>query len=345
MKNTLKIAALVMAALLSACGGGGGGGGGTATPGAGAGAGTGGGQPTQIFAGIVTTPPPGPTYLDEELIAFNKLNIARNACGFGYLAQDTNLDHAAQNHLAWMSQNRTYTHDETIGTPGYTGHFSYDRATAAGYQGHTSGDEAFTILSNQPKAGFADLGLTTLLGAPYHLRTLVSGHRDVGISVKTGGPIGSGADMTFAGAASAAYLLFDIEASTSSPLQLQDTNSVLTFPCNGITGASNAIFSEVPNPLPSVAWGVTGIGQPILVQVRQGQSLQIITASIVKAVASTPVTILATLTAQNDPNSVVGGNQAIIIPAALTPQTEYVVTINGLNGSVRFTNQFNFTTK
>ena len=75
--------------------------------------------PAPIAAQLTVPTPVG--YDADRLAAFNRLNEIRLSAGLGMLAQNTEMDQAAQAHAAWMVANDSFTHDEVAGTPGFTG--------------------------------------------------------------------------------------------------------------------------------------------------------------------------------------------------------------------------------
>ena len=143
---------------------------------------------------IVNDPlPVASTYAadSEELAAFNLLNQERSRCGFGTLKQNAALDLAAKNHVDWQFKNWNYlfpslSHQEARGTDGFTGFSPGDRAIFAGYElGGDIADEIAAPISTTV-VGRGIIGVRNLLNAPYHMRGLLDGYRDVGVSVKNG---------------------------------------------------------------------------------------------------------------------------------------------------------------
>lgn len=118
---------------------------------------------------------------------------------------------------------------------------------------------------------------------------------------------------------------------------------MLTYPCEGSVGVNYRVTNESPNPVPGRDLLASPIGPGILVAVRTGQVLTVTSATMVTVSGNTPVTLRATMTKANDPNNALSDNQALIIPdAALTPSTDYKVTIVGKNGAADFTRTFTF---
>lgn len=328
--NLLIVAA---ASLLVACGGGG----------------SGSTTSTDTQSSIVTVEPPAPTYSSqsEELVAYNTFNKARVSCGFGYLQQNLNLDNAALNHVVWGLKNNIFQHPETPGTTAYTGTGPWDRMLAAGYLQGTGSWQWGEVLATDYSihAGFGLTGAVRLMGAPYHLAGLMGSNSEIGISVKTGGPIGSRADIEFAGSSPAVNIVANMAANNTYPAQHQAAAVVLTYPCEGVVGTSTALYQESPNPIPSRNLATHPIGQPIFVQVLKGQILVITSSAIVKTADSSPVPLAVTLTSVNDSNAHVLPSQAILIPnAPMAANTQYTVTMKGTNNGALFLKNFTFTT-
>jgi uncharacterized protein YkwD len=335
MRRSLRLLVFVAAltCLLVACGGGGGSAPTSATP-------------------IQKLPQggwPESTYAapSQELIAYNTFNQARVSCGFGYLQQNAQLDTAALNHVVWQFKNNLYQHGENPGTLAYTGTTSWERMLAAGYVQGTGAVQANEVLTyNRPiLSGYGLSAAISLLSAPYHLVGLMNSNREIGISIKTGGPVGSGADIESPSSLPGILLVADMAANTSHPAQLQEPDEVLTYPCAATVGTATALFTEVPSPIPSRNLATQPVGQPIFVQVLKGQVLTLTASSIVKTSDAAVVPLAVTLTSANDPNAKVLPHQAILIPdQPLTANTSYSVTLQGTNNGQAFLKNFTFTT-
>jgi hypothetical protein len=347
MKNRVGLnwaVCMLSGACLVACGGGGSGGGSTSsTPSSSVVV----SSPAVVATSvdIVTNAPPSPSgYGVEELAAFNRFNGHRTQCGFGYLAPNAALDTSAANHLNWMVANNTVSHSEISGTTGYTGSTSQARMIAAGYASGTQYGEVLTGGTGIAKTGFGVKGARILLAAPYHLAGLMASHRDIGISLKSGGNLGSGADVTYAGSAAVTWLVADMAASSTNLHQLQNGSEVLTYPCQGITDTDYEVRAESPNPVPGRDLSTQPIGHPIFIQALKGRTLVI--SSVTMTGPSGTVPLLTTMTSANDPNSVLGSHQAVVMPSApLAANTSYTVTITGTQSGFSFNKNFIFLTK
>ena len=75
--------------------------------------------PAPIAAQLTVPTPVG--YDADRLAAFNRLNEIRLSAGLGMVAQNAAMDQAAQAHAEWMIANDSFTHEESAGTPGFTG--------------------------------------------------------------------------------------------------------------------------------------------------------------------------------------------------------------------------------
>ncbi|BEP35314.1 hypothetical protein GmRootV59_22850 [Variovorax sp. V59] len=364
----LAAAALV---ILSACGGGGGGGGGGGIPLIGIAPppapDTGAPPPVQPpvapppsqpgtddptageTASTIVTSVPAPTYAvgSEELAAFNLLNAERGRCGFGLLAQNAHLDIAAAGHANFQLVNNLVGHFQDDAKPAFTGVTPTDRANAAGYgRGLVLDDFADATGAKANVLGpteFAPQGrgvaaVRSLLSAPYHALDLLSPQIDVGISIMSSDQVGT-ATANFGPRAISQFNLAIAQGQFS---QKPDGAAVQTYPCDGTTGTAYQLKNEQPNPVPGRDLSTAPVGQPIVVAVRVGQLLTISSATMVKKSDGSPVILRAPMVRANDPNFLVDPSRAIILPdQPLEPSTEYTVTIEGTNTTMKDFNNGN----
>ncbi|HXD39862.1 MAG TPA: CAP domain-containing protein [Ramlibacter sp.] len=262
---------------------------------------------------------PSPTYaaLSSELLAFNRLNVERDRCGFGKVAQNAKLDASAAAHRAYIVTNQAFAHTETQGLPGFTGVNPFDRDVAQGYFGSIAEDLSASVSS---PATFSDGERQTLVlaGATYHANVITEGYRDVGISW------GGGA--------------FAMELGTPTGQSAQTAPGVRTYPCDGSTDVLASISSEEPNPFPnqSTSWGPT-------IQVI-GEQIRITSAAITGPAGSVALKATYADGQQADPNAHCLGNRGCVIPAPLLPSTVYHVQVAGTQAGQAFTKAFSFTT-
>ncbi|MBT2321712.1 CAP domain-containing protein [Variovorax paradoxus] len=339
----LRIISTVFCALIAACGGGGGGGGGgvaTLPPASNQpapSAPTDGVQPSSLVASV---PPDTYGTASEAHQAFVLLNAERERCGFGLLAQNTQLDTAAKAHADWQIINNQLTHFEVTGTSGFTGVTPLDRVSAAGYPVGGVSDEISGLYYSGSIAGTGVFGVRALLALPYHQAGMLSGFRDVGMAMRGSDEVGT--TGTF-GARTVQQ--FDLGFTTSAGRQEPASDQVLTYPCEGTSGIFYEITNESPNPAPGRDLRASPLGPGLLVAVRTGQALTISSASMQALSGNIPVVLRPTMTKSNDPNGVLAGHQALVIPdASLLPNTTYAVQIAGTNDGAAFQKSFSFAT-
>lgn len=275
---------------------------------------------------------PGSTYTDDPAVAFNLINAERNTCGFGLLTQNAALDAAARAHAAYAPVSGAAgddAHVEVAGRTGFTGVTPTARAAAQGYSG--SAGEVFAI-------GNGATATHLLLSAPYHLRGLMDGYRDIGIGMSTS----STPDFP--------YFVGDLGIPAGAGMQQLGSSDIATYPCNGVTGVNFQLRGESPNPVPGRNLSTNPIGTPILIKVRDGNSLTITSTAMINVANGAGVALRAPVGAANDPNKVNNvsyfkASEAYIAPdAPLAKGTLYQVTVTGTNNGTAFSRTFSFTT-
>ena len=342
MKKNMKWGLSVLAlAALAACGGGGGSNptSGTVTNGPTAPVVT----ASAVSNIVMTVPPPNYVAGTEELAAFSRLNAERGFCGFGVLAQSAALDKAALAHANWQIANNTFGHYEIAGTPLFTGVTPIDRVNIAGYSDQSAmiGDEISSNSYNL-KTGYGEIGTRNLLNAPYHLAGLMTGYREVGISLRNSTDLGVVSPNK--------VLQFDLAYRAADGQQLFSAADVKTYPCDGSLGISPNMSGERPNPVPGRDLFANPLGSSVYVALREGNVLKITDTTMTNVATGAPVALRPPLTSTNDPNATPNQtyfkpHQALIIPdAAMSPFTRYQVTVNGTNNGLAFSRTFAFTT-
>ncbi len=336
MKLTKFSLTLVSAALLAACGGGGGGD--AVVPPV---------VPPVVIANIVTSvPTPSYALASEELATFNFLNAERERCGFGLLAQNTALDTAARGHADWLIFNHYQGHVQVSGTPLFTGVTPDDRITAATYSSlgaFSAADELSTVLGTSTKTGMGEDLTRVLLNAPYHMKALVGNFRDVGIAVRNSIDTAS----TFGPRVT---LQFNLAYKNSDGAQLIGASDVQTYPCAGSTGIKNQLSNETPNPVPGRDLKTNPLGSSVYIAAREGQTLAITSASMIKMTSGASVALRPAVTSANDPyapctSGCYKSHEAYIVAdAPLDANAQYQVTVNGTNDGKIFSRTFGFAT-
>jgi len=342
------LSAVALAALLTACGGGGGGDSSTGSSG-------GSGSGSSGSGGVVVTPTNPSTIVNsvadatytassEDSLAYEYLNQQRSTCGFGKLAQSTKLDTAAKAHADWSLINNYYGHNEASTIPlGYTGNTPKDRVAFAGYNVQEATETLIGSYGITSISGFGKSSASELMAMPYHLFGMMSPFKDVGVSIRS---VNSVTPLVPNGLSRIA--VFDFGVANGDDYQTVEASTVLTYPCEGVTGVATSVKGEVPNPVPGRDLATNPLGHSLLVMVRKDQTLAITSASLVNTATGNPVTLRPPVTAANDVNGVLGtfGNyMGFVMPdAPLATNTKYQATIAGTNNGTPFTRSFTFTT-
>lgn len=363
MKLTKTLVLLGAAAAMTACGGGGGGGGsggdggsnpsgsapatpivtpeapapgGTATdPATNPGGGTGVPAPGADTAPV--TDVPTPTYAAGSIVAaaFDTVNSERSRCGFGKVAQNTQLDAAAGAHATYLGARwlegafDTGTLEESTRS-GFTGVTAADRAARVGYAGNVAEYLGYHYYS-RPK-DYGNALVRTMFATVYHQIGMLDGNRDAGAGVQvvqnTPLPMSILTWMT----------------GTRPGVALQEPTTLLTYPCDGSTGLQPYMYGESPDPFAGLGLAQdTHVGHPIHVRAPGGQALQLTSARVVSAAgAELPVALYH---ASQDPNGRLGVHQAFVVPRVkLAEGASYTVEIEGTAGGLPFSRRFSFST-
>ena len=349
---------------LTACGGGGGGSSTTAASVADAAAiaaSTAAAASAAAVAAAVESPPV-PTLVassyatgSEERDAFNLLNFERSSCGFGTLTQSLQLDAAARAHADYQILNSVVSHTETSGRAGFTGATPADRVAAQGYAGAGGvTDEIVALVGTDSKTALGASGVRGLLSAPYHLRGLVGGFREMGVSIRSSTELGR-TTPTVVLQINAAY-------KTSAGPQLLGSTDINTYPCQGTTGVNRQLTNESPNPIPGRDLALQPLGAVVYVSVREGNNLEINANSMTEVSTGRAITLRSPVGDRARPASATSiattkdpyapclegcfrSHQAYIAAdAPVLANTDYRMQISGTNNGVTFTRSFVFRT-
>ncbi|MBJ9677886.1 CAP domain-containing protein [Burkholderia gladioli] len=325
-KAMLMVASVLSAAVMAACGGGGDGGSSPAT----------GSSSASTSAPASSSAPASapsatnlPGTLDtsnyaagtSERAAFDLINQYRTQCGFPALKQNTILDQASRNHVAYEIANNTVTDDEVAGKTGFTGVTGADRAKSLGWPSDVYAGAADGGVSNISDAG--DVGKASVYGymsVPYHSTVVPFLSTDIGLAFQS--------DQN--GVTNSVHLGGTMTTLNGAPL---------TLPCQGSTGIPFQGNGENPTP-PGVTWPV---GTPIAVVGGVSDTLRL-TSGTITGPDGTPV-VLQLLDRTNDTNSVLGNYEGVAYPKSpLKASTSYAVNLQGTINGVAFTRTFTFTT-
>lgn len=322
--------------VLTGCGGGGGGSDGSAdngntTP-----------DVPQIQPSSLVTSIQQPTYStnSDELAAFSLLNTERDRCGLGKLAQSTTADVATAGHALWNVTNGFTSHYQAPNTTAFTGVSPFDRLVASGYgsTGSFMANESIFSRTNSDPSGMALTGTRLLLNAPYHALVMLDGYRDVGVKVLSSNDVpGASTPQVTVG--------YKFAYKYDQGAQLLAGDAVSTYPCEGTTNVSHQLTNESPNPVPGRNLAQQPLGSSIMILVRQGQTLNITSATLTNLATGAAVTLRTPSTSTTDPNNALQSHQAFVsADAPLDALTQYQASISGTNNGRPFSRTFSFTT-
>ena len=308
---TLAAASALTGALV-ACGGGGGG-----------------GAPTPPPPPIPAPPAPAPTapiaaqltvptpvgYDADRLAAFNRLNEIRLSAGLGMLAQNTEMDQAAQAHAQWMITNDSFTHDEVAGTPGFTGENWARRDEAFGYVPVEGGE----VMAQS--AGSA--GVDMLVNSAYH-RTAILAFEPVDVGI--GWSDAKSANVS-------TPLVIDLTKPGLDPIRglgqaaQPSIDGAAVWPLDGARDVPLRLGPEIPNPVPTQ--DVLTLGTPVSITVDESRTIAT-TQFTLTNIATGVLVPTQLLTNKNDPNFLIPESFIAAIPLApLPPNTTYQVVFSG----------------
>ncbi|RYF17982.1 MAG: CAP domain-containing protein [Comamonadaceae bacterium] len=285
---------------------------------------------------------PRPTYAQgsEELAAFDFLNAERGRCGFGLLAQNTKLDAAAKAHADYQLVNNLFQHTEDRASypTGFTGTTPWDRFAYQGYTNLGGGVDQITGISGTAdKAGFGVQGIRNLLNAPYHLKGLMAGMREMGVSVRS--------STDTATAQPRVLLQYDAAYTQAAGPQNLSSADVQTYPCDGSAGVNRQLTNESPAPVPGRNLQSNPLGTSVYFSVRSGNALVVDSVTMTDARTGSQVALRGVITSANDPNREFLANEAYVAAdAPLAANTSYQVTVTGTNNGTSFSRTFTFTT-
>ncbi|RZT05328.1 Uncharacterized conserved protein YkwD, contains CAP (CSP/antigen 5/PR1) domain [Duganella sp. CF402] len=309
MKKSRILPAALLCALLAACGG---------------------GSDSTSNSGPVITPPtqePGAPTLTGNTATdgYNWFNYRRNQVGLTTLARNSLIDVAAQGHSDYQRLNRTITHEQTPGQPGFTGVALTNRLLAAGYTLSGSYSAGEVISATTSGSGFYQA--EELIAAIYHRFVIFEPvFKEIG---------------TGAASVSGGYTYFTADFAAVNGLSGLGEGRLAVYPVANQTNVALNFFSdnEAPDPVPDR----NEVGYPISVHADYGRTV------LVRSFTVTPRggTALETrlLSYANGTSNDSSSAAAIVPLAPLRSATTYDVSFNGAVGGVDVSRSWSFSTK
>ena len=312
LRRKYCIPALLIAALLSACGGGGSDSGNTTLS-------------TSTPAGQLTQEPGAPVLSNNIATdGFNWFNYRRSQLGLSQLARNGLIDNAALGHSNYLNINNTVAHEQIQGKPGFTGVRPGDRLAKAGY--------VVTSLQGEVIAGAANTSgfylAEELVTAIYHRFVIFEPQFMEG---------GAGAAVNASGYA---YFTTDLVSNRSYGSGLA-AGQLVSYPTSGQAKVATSFSSdnEAPDPVPNQ----DVVGYPISVHANYGSTVSVTTFSVRQRGASADLAVRL-LKSDSDEHTPVSA--AAIIPLApLLSNTAYDVSFVGKVGTAAITRNWSFTTR
>jgi uncharacterized protein YkwD len=256
----------------------------------------------------------------------NWMNYRRSQAGMPQLVDNPVIDIAAQGHSEYQRINNTVSHDQTPGTPGFTGATLLERLMAAGYV-FTNASHAYgeVISATTSKSGF--FMAEELITAIYHRFVIFE---------PVFKEIGTGSATTSAGYT---YFTADFTANNGYGPGVGSGN-IATWPYSSQAQVATNFFSDQESPDPVA--GINEVGYPISVHanINVPLSVQSFTVSP-RGGANLNVKLLA-----HDGDAETPRSAAAIVPlSVLASRTTYDVSFVGAVDGVPVTRNWSFTTK
>lgn len=317
-----SISALLIAALLGACGGGGGGSVVTPTPVT---------APPQTATAVPPAPPPasGAPALTGNIATdgFNWLNYRRVQVGLlPALQRNPLIDRAAQGHSEYQVINGI-SHTQVRGLRGFTGVELLERLSSAGYT--VAAPYYFGEVIARAGSTSGVYLAEELVTAIYHRFVVLEPSFNEG---------GGGAAVSTSGDA---YFTANFGANNGTALSL-GASGIVSYPFAGQTGVPSVFLSnnEAPDPVPNL----NEVGYPISVHADAANTVTVQSFSVRPRGGNDMPVLL--LTADADKQRETPKSAAAIIPLeVLRFNTTYDVSFIGTVGGVPLTRNWSFTTQ
>lgn len=269
---------------------------------------------------------PTPTYAQssQELIAFSEINAFRKSMGLGLLAQNANLDKAAQNHANYVVLNQDFSHNENASKQGFTGGDPTSRASFAGY--------------NSTYVGEMIGGTNGTVAARGLMNTIY--HRN-GVAMQEVVDVGMSLNLAWS-----QPLVVDIGYGKKG--QNNASDFITTYPVNGQVDLPLVMYPETPNPLTDVDLYntdyVTKTSSPVSFYAAAGTTIIVNSFTVTQDGQANPLD-MRLITQANDVNKYVPSHSVHLVgKAPFRPTTKYNVSFNGTVNGKGVSKTWSFTT-
>jgi hypothetical protein len=269
----------------------------------------------QPLPAVMSVPTPV-GYDADHLAAFNRLNELRVAAGLGMLAQNQEMDTAAQAHVEWEVANDVFSHVETVGTIGFTGANWWDRDKTQGYS-PLGGAE---VMSWGYDPVVAVDGLVNVI---YH-RSLILEVDPVDVGIGESAAIAQHLRSP---------LVIDFctpddgSARSAGQTSQPGISGVVIWPLDGAHEVWTHMGVEEPNPVPD--HDVLQLGTPASISVNKDEKIEALQFVLTEGATGDPVPTIV-LSHESDLNGIIPPSFVGLIPVGgLKANTEYRVDFTG----------------
>lgn len=257
------------------------------------------------------------------------LNAIRQTMGLRVLAENGNVDTAAQDHANYLVANQAAGHDETAGLTDFTGVDPQTRIDAL----HSTTFNGEVTVAVQSGIQLPSLyGIETLFDAPFHRIVMLSDFATVGAGYNSANVSNN----------TALYSALNIDFADSA--NALGSNQLVAYPYSGETGAPYQwVANESPNPMTNAPSYIgTTVGYPVTLQAGVNDSLVISSFTLSSNGANIPCL-------EVDPQTASIGSElhgaALCTPyQALTPGTQYTAKVAGTRNGTAFSVSWSWTT-
>lgn len=290
-------------------------------------------------------------YPSAGLAGSNVISMARTSCGLGGLSYDEDLAQSAVAHANYIkhvfinSQPSTFNaHSEASvagvekytgsNNPFFTGIDLRARLVEAAYPnlryGATENIVQTTSYHPDGTAASPDYAAsvmaTSLLAAPYHLKSLMGAtYGQTGSAMVAYTPYNTNPQNNLG------YVFVNLSAGNEQSIR-QEITDIFTYPCDTVTNTSTALYHESPNPVAGTGRDLSTdpIGQPVYVNMPSAKTIKVSNVRFYDASRDEeiPTNLLDT---QNDPHPnthyEMKANEAFILPI-----TDLINSCEGVRG-------------
>lgn len=279
-----------------------------------------------------------------EKEAYDYLNAELGRCGFGLKQEKPSLNIAAQGHADWQLVNNYSSHFQLNSTPGFTGVDPYDRIANAGYGARNSfvgADEISISNGTDDKNIYAGReSIARLLNAPHHLRGLVEGFKDIGISIRNSQDAQSKHGARVVAQINMGYKL--------SEGYQRRAKKFVTYPCDGSVGVARSLTNESPEPVIGRNLANKPLGTSMYMGANVGDKIEVHSAKMTEFVSGEVVVTREPVSKTNTASALwsYGEHETYVAAdAPLKPLTLYKMVIEySLNGVLQAPETQTFTT-